>query len=74
MSGSSVDDSGLRNGNGLTWPDYFQRAVPLPQPGNADMVTMRDTGQGFTLAHDVSDGAGKIIRGKLHIERLELAI
>jgi len=67
-------DSGLRNRNGLTWPDYFQRAVPLPQPGNTDMVTMRDTGQGFTLANDMSDRTGKIVRSKLHVERLKLAI
>lgn len=72
MPGSSAN-SGLRNSNGLTDPDYFQRAVPLSQPGNADMITKRDTGQGFASVHDVSDRAGTIIGSELHVESFKFA-
>jgi hypothetical protein len=34
-------NSYLRNHDSLTNPDYFQRPVPLFQPGDADMITAR---------------------------------
>ena len=71
MPGTSLD-SGLRNGNGLTGPDYFQRSVPLFQFGNADMITMRNTGQGFSFANDVFHRAGTIIGSKVHIKSFKI--
>ena len=72
MTGSA-SNSGLRDSNGLTRPDYFQRAVPLSQAGNADMITKRDTGQGFASVHDVSDRAGTIIGSQMHVEGFKFA-
>src|SRR5674476_643996 len=66
-------ESCLRDNDGLTNPDYFQRPVPLFQLGDTDMITARQTAKRFTPAHDVSGSCATIGAGEVHIEGFEFA-
>ena len=63
----------LRDDQSLTNPEDFQRAVPLFQPGDADMITARQTAKCVTPAHDVLDPCETIRGYEVHVKCFEFA-